>query len=233
MAAGMQELFQPCDFDPDFDDVNIFMDDIEVLHDGAKPGSLSDHGRIAGLVKYCTNEDVRQAVRDLRTEGYTDDAGNHFHWVDVTWPMAREYMVHLFGGTTTEERAVELLLDPDGEGLQQDSRLPVYLKKVLRAYKDAGSPLDLESKSPMDLMRFRMCLSGNLWPEMAGASCDAPRQWCAAMQDRNKALKVRHLVGYSKEQDAVCWRASKEMGLGGRYWETPAERRLRQAGGKA
>ena len=84
----------------------------------------------------------------------------------------------------------------------------------------------------MDLMRFRMCPSGNLRPEMAGASCEAPRQWCAAMQDRNKALKVKHLVGYSKEQDAVCWRESKAQGLGGRYWETPADRRLRKAGGK-
>lgn len=58
VAAGMEEQFQPTDFDPDFDDVNVFMDDIEVLHDGAKPGSLTDHGKISGLVKYCTNEDV-------------------------------------------------------------------------------------------------------------------------------------------------------------------------------
>ena len=52
VAAGMEELFQPTDFEPDFDDVNVFMDGIEVLHDGAKPGSLTDHGKIAGLVKY-------------------------------------------------------------------------------------------------------------------------------------------------------------------------------------
>ena len=97
VAAGMQELFQPSDFDPDFDDVNVFMDDIEVLHDGAKPGSLSDHGKIAGLVKFTTNEDVRQAVRDLRTDGYTDSAGDHHDWIDVTWDMARKFMVHLFG----------------------------------------------------------------------------------------------------------------------------------------
>ena len=82
VAAGMDKQFQPTDFDPDFDDVNVFMDDIEVLNDGAKPGSLTDHGKIAGLVKYCTNEDVRQAVRDLRTDGYTDEIGDHKDWAD-------------------------------------------------------------------------------------------------------------------------------------------------------
>ena len=117
VAAGTEEQFQPTDFDPDFEDVNVFMDDIGVLHDGAKPGSLTDHRKISGLVKYCTNEDVRQAVRDLRTDGYTDEIRDHKVRADVTWPMARDYMVQLFGGTTTEERAVDLLLDPDGDSL--------------------------------------------------------------------------------------------------------------------
>ena len=125
---------------------------------------------------------------------------------------------------------MDLLLDPDGDGLQQDSRCPVYLKKVFRIYKDAGSPIDMESKSPLDLQRFQMCLAGNFRPEMSGATCDPPRQWCAAMQDRDKALKVKHLVKYCKEQDAVCWRESKQKGLGGRYWETASERKLRKTG---
>ena len=87
-------------------------------------------------------------------------------------------------------------------------------------------------KSPLDLQRFQMCLAGNFRPEMAGATCEPPRQWCAAMQDRDKAAKVKHLVKYCKEQDAVCWRESKQRGLGGRYWETASERKLRKTGGR-
>ena len=113
---------------------------------------------------------------------------------------------------------MDLLLDPDGDGMQQGSRCPVYLMKVFRIYKDAGSPIDMESKSPLDLQRFQMCLARNFnRPEMSGATCEPPRQWCAAMQGRDTAAKVKHLVRYCKEQDAVCWRESKQRGLGGRY----------------
>ena len=63
------DRFVVSNFDPDFDDIAVFCDQLEVHIDGARPGTLSEHGKMALLVKYCDHEDVRDIVTSWRTNG--------------------------------------------------------------------------------------------------------------------------------------------------------------------
>ena len=223
VAAGNADTFAPEDFDPAVDDIDRFMDDIEVIIDGnVRAGAageadreMPEHAKISLITKFCTDPDVRDAVR-----GYKKDGLNGTLWKDLLFEDVRDDLVENFGNDTPKERAVEDLLDDD---FIQDARVPVFSQRMLRIYKQAGDVQDLEGSNPLALRRFAKMYAGDFRPGMEGCKEPPPQKFVLAMIDRGKASKLKHVINYAKEQDAVCWRESKEVGLGGRYWPTSSE----------
>ena len=223
VAAGNADTFAPEDFDPATDDMDRFMDDLEVIIDGnVRAGAageadreMPEHAKISLVTKFCTDPDVRDAIRGYKRHGL-----NGTPWKDLLFEDVRDDLVENFGNDTPKERAVEDLLDDD---FVQNARVPVFTQRMLRIYKQAGDEQDLEGANPLALRRFAKMYAAKFRPGMEGCKEPPPQKFVLAMIDRGKALKLKHVVNYAKEQDAVCWRESKELGLGGRYWPTQTE----------
>ena len=220
VAAGNADTFAPENFDAAVDDIDRFMDDIEVIIDGnVRAGAageadreMSEHAKISLITRFCTDPDVRDVVRGYKKEGL-----NGVLLKDLMFEDVRDDLVENFGNDTPKERDVEDLLDDD---FTQDANVPVFSQRMLRIYKQADDVQDLEGSNPLALRRFAKMYAGDFRPGMEGCKEPPPQKFVLAMIDRGKASKLKHVINYAKEQDAMCWRESKKLGLGGRYWPT-------------
>ena len=82
---------------------------------------------------------------------------------------------------------------------------------------------DLGGENHLALRRFAKMYAGKFRPGMEGCKEPPPQKFALAVIDRGKATKLKHVISYAKEQDAVCWRETKDVGLGGMYWPTSTE----------
>ena len=214
------------DFDPEFDDVVYWTDEIDVVIDGARPGMLTEHGKISLLTKHCTNPDVRDEVRSWRTDGYTDEDGMNTVWANMTWRLAKEAMHNMFGGEVDRRKqAIDLISkrDPDGVGLKQNQTIPVHFRLISRTHQDAGRPFNWESEDLIDKQGYITLLADELADGMDGCGIAAPQQFVQAKLDEGYDVRrVRHLVAWAKSQDKSLSRESKRRGLGTSYWKSPS-----------
>ena len=227
-SHDVAEVFAIADFDPDFDDVTIFMDHIEVQIDGARPGVLTHHGKIALITRYCSHPDVRELVRSWRSHGIDVDGGaNNIAWQHATWGNARESMIDVFGDVDAKTLAIEMLVGGgDGsDGLKQNCRVPVHQRKVARISNDAGVPIDWESGNQLDKMRYVELLSDELADGMEDCCLQPPKQFVLGKMDEEYCDKVKHCVAYAKSQDKALVREAKKRGLGITYWQEPRSAR--------
>ena len=153
-------------FDAADGDIGGLCDDMEILHDGER--RITEHGKIAMLIRHCDDPDVREFVQEIRTNGIKDAIDDHHDWDTTTWDMVRFRLEETFGSSNREDRAVaQLLKRGDGGHTQQDCRVPILNKRLVRMHRDAKDNLDLDSTSKLQMERYGETLCDSFVDEMA------------------------------------------------------------------
>ena len=211
-------------FDAADGDIGGLCDDMEILHDGER--RVTEHGKISMLIRHCDDPDVRELVQDVRTNGVEDAIGDHHDWPQVTWEMVRFRLEEMFGSSNREDRAVAQLLSRGDNGhSQQNCRVPILNKRLVRMHRDAKDNLDLESTSKLQRERYGETLCDSFVDEMADCVLETPQQFVLGRIETNEDKKLKHSMRSGEEQDARCAREARRRGLGNVYWESTTKKK--------
>jgi len=197
MSARHQDV---SDFDPTCDSVEDFLYDLENAFDGYKPGTLDDKGKISLVSRYCTHPDMRDLIRSWREgsflEAGTDD--RHHQWADVTWELAREALREAFPVRRAAERAVK-----DLGSIMQDCKATPFNNKLQRLHREAGVPMDMESKSLVNMYAYAKLFQQDFPEGMSDCKKDTIYEAIVGAIEDGTDKKLKHCFRRAEKQCRV------------------------------